>query len=316
MTHSPTMRRGGEVEFAFVGDSPFGRGNRLPAGASLPTWRKKAGMDWSIASSPVQFTSSAGEVVTVGDRRVLHRSDNLLPLGVVAMGYKPVQPEAVIEFFDDLIRKAGFAMDVAGTIFGGRRFFAMARIGEEAMHDGADPVRGYLLLATSADGSTATVAKVSTFRLRCTNQLSAMLGSHGGGGMVKTYHSAEFSPEQVKSQIGVAPRAFETFMADMRRLADVEVDRDAAERMTLELLGDADETPTSKAIMDRFDGAAIGYDEPGFAGTAWGWLNSVTEFADHGRKVKSESHRLNSSMFGRGDRLKSRARDAALALLT
>jgi hypothetical protein len=66
--------------------------------------------------------------------------------------------------------------------------------------------------------------------------------------------------------------------------------------------------------MGLFKGSAMGGTLVSAEGTAWGALNAVTEFVDHHAKAASDSNRLDRAWFGAGDRLKTAAFAAALAL--
>ena len=50
-------------------------------------------------------------------------------------------------------------------------------------------------------------------------------------------------------------------------------------------------------------------------GTAWGLLNSVTEYVDHHRRARSDDHRRDAAWFGQGAQLKQRAWDEAMKLV-
>jgi len=69
-----------------------------------------------------------------------------------------------------------------------------------------------------------------------------------------------------------------------------------------------------KKVQALFDGQGRGAELAVAKGTAWGLLNSVTEFVDHERRARSQEHRLDSAWFGQGAALKQRALDQALAL--
>ena len=51
---------------------------------------------------------------------------------------------------------------------------------------------------------------------------------------------------------------------------------------------------------------------PGRKGTAWGYLNAVTEYADHHTAARSVDNRFNASQFGTGDMLKTDALELVL----
>jgi hypothetical protein len=50
-------------------------------------------------------------------------------------------------------------------------------------------------------------------------------------------------------------------------------------------------------------------------GTAWGLLNSLTEFVDHHRRARSDDHRRDAAWFGQGAAIKQRAWDEVLKLV-
>jgi hypothetical protein len=52
------------------------------------------------------------------------------------------------------------------------------------------------------------------------------------------------------------------------------------------------------------------------AGTAWGLVNSVTEYVDHHRRARSGDHRRDAAWFGQGATLKTKAWDEALVLVS
>ena len=310
MSHELTIRRDGIVEMAYAGiEQPWhGLGRHVADDATIDQWIEAAGMEWTVGASPVMFDYN-GSTQTVSDRVVLHRNDTGAPLGVVSKGYKVVQPRETIEFFGDLIQGLGLTMQTAGTLFGGRKFWATGYIGEDAIVDNRDVVKGYVLLSTSADGSSATELRFTSVRVVCNNTLRM---AHGAASAVRVLHSTVFDPATVKKMAGLAPKTFETFMADMRSLAAKPVSIEQATELTTELL-DSD-GPTAKRIMSLFQGEAAGADFNGAEGTAWGWLNAVTQFFDHDRKAKSDSHRMNTSLFGSADRNKVRALNMALEL--
>ena len=65
-----------------------------------------------------------------------------------------------------------------------------------------------------------------------------------------------------------------------------------------------------------FEGQGLGAELSSAKGTAFGLLNSVTEFVDHQRKARSIDHRLDSAWFGQGAVIKQRALDEALRLVS
>jgi phage/plasmid-like protein (TIGR03299 family) len=312
MAHELTIRKNGKVEMAWAGDKPWhGLGAEMQNGATVDQWKHAAGMDWTVESSRVCYRArGSGAVCAVNGSVVLHRSDNDAPLGIVSSSYEIVQPFEAFDFFRDVIHSVGLELTSAGTLFGGKRYFVCAKIGEQALIN-HDHIRAHLLFTTSADGTLKTRAKYVSERVVCSNTLSMALGEKNKGGEVAISHRSKFDADATREALGIVPKTFETFMNDMRRLAGRRLSSDIAETMTEKLCGK--DQKANKTIMALFGGEAKGFNQEGFRGTAWGWLNSVTEYADWHMRAKSDSHRINNALFGNGDTLKTTARDMALS---
>ena len=186
MSHELSIRADGFVEHAYTGQVGWtGLGNRLEDGASIEEWQKAAGMDWRIQRSIVRFAVArdADGVPTafsdMPNKHVLMRSDTKAALSVVSDNFKVVQPKAVLEFFRDLAGNGGFNLETAGCLFDGRRFWAMAKAGEDCEIGKGDKMRCRLLLSTSCDGSLATEGHFVAMRVVCNNTLGAAMGGPG-----------------------------------------------------------------------------------------------------------------------------------------
>lgn len=322
MSHELTIKNG-VAEMAYVGEEPWhGLGQKLEVGASIDTWKIAAGMDWNISRSRVRFGDATNPQI-FDKHHVLFRSDNKEPLSVVGKDYKIMQPGEVLEFFRDLTEQAGFVLDTAGTLFGGRKFWALAKIGDTAVVSGDDKVDGYLLLATSCDGTMRTQAKFVATRVVCNNTLTVAVNHEHGKKVVHTSHRSIFDPKSVKNELGIATGSFHTFMQQARNLSKVVMTERKAQEFIDNLLKDtkfvtaedvAKSRPSMK-IMELFRGSAMGGTLLGAEGTAWGTVNAVTEFVDHHAKAKTASHLVESSLLGRGDQLKTEAFNRALSLI-
>ena len=328
----------GRNAIAYVGETPWhGLGQSLTQGADIETWRREAGLAFDVVSAPVQYMN--GEMHTFKGRNVLYRNDTNAPLSVVSDKYRIVQPAEVLSFFDKLVKSAGFTLETAGVIDGGKKVWGLAKVHDGAPVIGHDVVRPYVLLATSFDGSLSTTGKFTAVRVVCNNTLTM---SAGGGGMANTgqtevdktqgavvqsvriTHSERFDGEAVRQQLGIVVNAFDRFLVESRLLAETRLTAKDADSLTFDLvaptinppkgqpLPDIRLTRSYKRIMELFCGGSIGYDLSGGA-NAWGWVNAVTQLVDHERG-RSDSTRMNSAWFGTGETLKNRAFEMALAL--
>jgi phage/plasmid-like protein (TIGR03299 family) len=240
---------------------------------------------------------------------VLYRGDTSAHLGLVSSAYKIVQPKEVIEFFRDLVDTAGWKLETAGSLKGGSKVWAQAAIGDPESVIGKDLIRPYVLLATSMDGSMCTIASNLTTRVVCSNTLRIACAEHLGN-VVKIPHRSVFNPVIVKAQLGAMPTEFAKFMHASREFARREISKEQASSLTFEALGETpSEDPSSgyQKIMRLFDGGQKGADLAGVQGTAWGYLNAVTEYVDHHIRARSSDSRTDSAWFGKGAQIKQYA---------
>ena len=206
MNFDMTTARAG---MAYMGDTPWhGLGQKLTDGASLETWQQEAGLDWECVPAPVEFKRAMVDTFgmdTVERRqanghRVLYRSDTGDALSIVSDRYRPVQPRDVIEFYRDLTDRYGFALETAGSLKGGRKIWALANTRNATRLRGGDNVGGYLLLATSFDGSMATQARFTSVRVVCNNTLTI---AARGQADVTVRHSTQFDANKVKLDLRI-----------------------------------------------------------------------------------------------------------------
>lgn len=313
-----------EIEtIAYINATPWhGLGNTLAPNQPIDVWQKEAGMDWQIRETDVLFNvSDEGglHVKNNPDAKVLYRSDTHAPLSVVSKRYNVVQPHDVLEFYRDLVSVGGFELETAGVLKSGRKLWALARTGQEALLKGGDAVKAYLLLATSCDGTLATTAQYTSIRVVCNNTLQLAVASTAGA--VKVPHSAKFDPVQVKQELGLGLTAWDTFITDSRQLAERKLNKFEATNAIVNILGDPtvplSDQPNQKAlktVQSLFMGGAKGSDLASANGTAWGLVNAVTEFCDQHRRARNQDYRLDSSWFGQGAEIKQRAYREAMKL--
>jgi len=318
MAHELTTRKNGFTEMAYVGEQAWHRlGNRLEEDASIEQWQKAAGMDWEIESSPVVYQPNFYDIEQFKGQKVLYRSDTHEPLSVVSDRYKPVQPKEVLEFFRDLVTNSGFKLHTAGTLRGGKRFWALAETGKFGEVSTDDKVGGYLLLSTSCDRTLATTARFTTIRVVCNNTLTASLNNVANS--VSFNHMQSFDPVVVKYKLGEAVESFGAFMETAKWLRQQSINATDAKNFISQLLTplvfvgaesyDVTKTKGYQSILQLFEGKALGSDMAGH--TKWGLLNAVTEYMDYHVQARSAESRLNSAWFGQGEVMKNKA----LALL-
>ena len=269
-----------------------------------------------------ESAGALGAILTFPEQKVLYRSDTRAPLSVVSDRYQVVQPREVLEFYRDLTEVAGYTLETAGVLKEGRKFWALARTGKEALLKGQDRVKGYLLLATSCDSTLATTATFTTIRVVCSNTLTVAL--NGATGAIRVPHSTNFDAQAVKRQLGISVSQWDAFMYRMKTLSERKVKSHEALNYFLKVLCLSDEAADAaltneralKKVQSLYEGQGRGAELSAAAGTAWGLLNAVTEYVDHERRARNAEYRLDSAWFGPGAAIKQRALDQALQLVS
>jgi len=318
MAHELTIRADGYTEMAFVGATPWhGLGQELPVDADMETWRKAAGMDWTIEKAPVHFevvdNNEHHNLEKFSGQNVLYRSDTNVPMSVVSDRYKPVQPAEVLDFFKDLVDESGFRLHTAGTLFGGKRLWALAETGKFGEITKGDGVGGFLLLSTSCDKSLATTARFTSVRVVCNNTLSMATANRSD--CVSFNHSRAFDHNLMKAKLGLAVESFGAFMEMGKMLQKQKMKQAQASEFVRQLilnpmqLTDIDYEYTKHRgyvkIMSLFTEEAKGIELVGH--TKWGMLNAVTEYFDHHLPARTDDARLNNTWFDTGNTLKAKA---------
>jgi len=315
MSHEIASRADGRAAMAFTGDTPWhGLGHNLTPGAPLEDWQREAGLDYSVASAPVEYHTEDGEHRRAAGQKVLYRSDNAQSLAVVSDRYQVLQPGDVMAFYRDLTEAQGYTMETAGVLKGGRRVWALARAPQEDFAVGGDLMQGYVLLATSYDGTMATVASHTTVRVVCHNTLSMAVGAGGERGDIKIPHNTSFDADAVKARLGLRPDLVARFQENAEAMARKQVSKDAAVRFFLNVYYPDQETlEVTRAVNRRLEelvtlwNTAPGQETDAARGTAWGLLNAVTYHTDHARNTRTQENRLEAAWFGTGATTKARA---------
>jgi phage/plasmid-like protein (TIGR03299 family) len=310
---------------AYTGERPWhGLGNKLGHQQPIEVWKQQAGMDWRIDEAKVRYVTGSNNIGVINafpGQKVLYRSDTKAPLSVVSERFQVVQPGEILEFYRDLTAHNGFELETAGVLRNGRKFWALARTGQSTTLKGRDKVDGYLLLATACDGTLATTAQFTSVRVVCNNTLAIALGDSRSA--IKVPHRSQFNPEAVKRQLGITVSSWDGFVARMKALVDRQVDPDSVEDLLRRVLtytaADGKNAVVNEqalaSVRSLYEGGGRGALMASSRGTAWGLLNSVTEYVDHHRRTRSDDHRRDAAWFGQGAQLKQRAWDEAMKLV-
>jgi len=224
-TELDTMAFRNRTQYLSVGTEIDGN----PSGEEM---RKAAGLDFEVEKVPLAGIYENSDRVIQGVYGIRrndtgHCIDNV----VVGKEYGVIQNESAFALSDHLQREGLVQYEAAGTLRGGAKVWALAKMcnshGEglvDTIHrlDGTpDPVGRYVLFTNSFDGSSKYTIGLTPLRFHCTNQLNAAI--HGMKMSVRIGHTriaAENAEETAHSVFGEVLSGYDSAVQVWQRLDD------------------------------------------------------------------------------------------------
>jgi phage/plasmid-like protein (TIGR03299 family) len=334
MAHEITKREDGSFEMAYAGEMPWHKlGTKLDQDQPSEEMIFSAKLNWCVSKMDLlipSFIDSNGTIINdikVNTHKAVIRNDNKNILGIVGEDYSPIQNHEMFAFFESLCSVGKLKIETAGSLFGGKRVFAIAKTDQIVkIHGTNDISENYIVIFNSHDGSLALKCFFSSIRVVCNNTLNAAL--KGARNAVSIRHTGDISTRISEAQtiLGLNIKHQEKFSDIANHLAQKMVDKETVENFLKECFvspnkkekTEEDSTRTKNIIAkvkNNFE------NDPknnlyGINGTAWSLLNAVTQYADHQSVSvsKSPDARMNSIMFGGGNILKQKALDLVMAI--
>lgn len=306
MAHEIATTLDGRNAMAYTGETPWhGLGQKLEANASLDDWAKASGLDYTLSATPV----TNGPITVVG-KQIIYREDKMEGLSVVSGRYKVVQPIEVLDFFKRYVNGVA-QIETAGVLFGGRRYWAMARL-EGEINIAGDITRPYLLMASSCDGSLTTQARLTSVRVVCNNTLQM---SQRGAADVTLRHTSVFDAEDMGNKLEIMHQNLASQSDMLKTLASVQLTEARSREFMAKLFGTTTDNLNRQAtrILELYTGQGIGSELESSKNTAYGLLQAATQYYDWEGGNKQDN-RLQHAWFGAGADFKARIADDLLLL--
>ena len=231
-------------------------------------------------------------------------------LGIVSDEYEVVDNRDAFRFLDALIG-SDLHFETAGSLWGGRRVWCLARL-PEYTELGGDLSATYIYVANSHDGSMAVTAAVTPIRIVCANTLGAALrqAEHGAQAQ-RTFrfrHTGNLQTKfaEARQVMGMTINYETRFKALADKLALEPIGASALEHRVLRHLWviDDDTGPRARANRERaiehvlaiFRGRGPAGDTTGNSpGTKWTAFNAISEHLDYGRRYTTRTNQVQRS---------------------
>lgn len=251
------------------------------------------------------------------------RDDTKDVLGTVGSRYTPLQNQEAFSFFDPLIEQKIFSIETAGSLFGGKRVWILAKFNEDFTLGATDKISRYALLSNSHDGTSAVVVKSTSTRVVCFNTLSMSLRD-GNSDKFSIRHTKTVKDrtETAFSLLDSIQKQFKKNEVLWARMAEFKMPPVEFIKYVEEVFPTPKGTDNTKRISTKraevsqlFLGGA-GHDLETADNTLWGAWNAVTNYTSHAvsnRKDASQERKLNDLWFGKRDEVNSKALDVAVS---
>lgn len=328
MAHDIATIDGRAASMSANGVTPWHRlGVVLPHAPTAREAMHAANLDWRVNRVPACHVGADGVVREVEGKFALVRDVDHFGLGVVGSVYKVVQNAQAFDFVDALVGSGDVRYETAGALNNGRKIWLMARMTEaDIILPGDDKVIPYLLFTNTHDGTEAVDVRLCTTRVVCANTLAMALREGKSHYRIRHCGDIDAALNTARDVLGMARNRVAQIGDLFAMLAETPMSDDVFSAVLDATLGlEEGKKTTTRAgnikaeIVNLRDNGA-GADLPSAKGTAWGALNAVTEYTTHYRSTKgtgkggstliAETNRLESSAYGSGADMASRALEA------
>lgn len=279
---------------------------------------KAAKLDWTIERTGLYADINGDKIYSGKD--ALYRSDTGDILTEAGPNWHEVQPEEFSNFFYDFCTEGSMEMNTMGSLFAGKRLFALAKVDAEfSLFRGRDRIESYFLFSNPIEYGQSLDLRFTPTRVVCNNTLTVALKGQNKDMGVRLSHRKKFDAEEVKELLGMAREQLDGYKEAAEFLAGKRWTVDALKEYYMDIWPvrgerkkkDPNElTQTGKMAMAALDtqpGAELG------EGSWWQAYNSVTYLIDNVLGKTKES-RLNNAQFGHGRKLKVKALNKAIEL--
>lgn len=282
---------------AYTGEVPWhGLGVSVGSDLTPKQMLKAAKLDWTVSKRQV-FHDVGGTMTAVPGAFALARDTDNSVLSMVGASYKPVQNEQAMDFFDKFTRAGQMTMETAGSLWGGRYIWGLARTSKDFTLGKKDEVRGYLLLSQPHVFGYSMVIQFTPIRVVCWNTLNMALGANlrGGKSAFRMPHSVSFDDSVKKKAteaLGLANDQMDAFKEAATLLSKKKATPEKVDEYFNEVLKFDPRKANKKADGEvrqpqmklKFADALLkapGQTLSTAEGTWWGALNAVTYVIDH-----------------------------------
>ncbi len=331
MAHNLNQENG-RTSFFSVKEKPWhGLGQIVETAQTSEQAIVLGGLDFTVEKTKVfaEIPQTIGTKMSqVSDKYATYRTDNGSVFGIVGNHYTPVQNRDAFNFFDSIVGANEAIFETAGCLFDGRTIFITAKLPGHIKVANNDLIEQYLFLTSSHDGTGAVQAAFTPIRIVCNNTLNAALSQCSNKVSIRHTRSASDTLKEAHKIMGISNQLKNELQEVFQRMAKVQITDPelldfikramSPNREVMSKL-DAQEELSSrfKNTVDDVYAYAMSSETQQMnstKGTVFGAYNAITGYFQNVKTYKTNEDKLNSIIFGTGERRQQRAFDLALNL--
>jgi phage/plasmid-like protein (TIGR03299 family) len=314
MAHELDRRADGEAAMVYSNyQKPWhGLGESVEGLMTSQECLKKSGQDFKVEKQPVYRKKKDGKFVEIEDSFETWRTDRDANLGVVGSVYEPYQNENAFEFFDSIVKDGEAIYDTAGSLFGGKKVWLLAKLPSYTIVSG-DQLEKYLFFFHSHDGSLPLTVQFTHVRVVCWNTAKAALKGVQTSIRVRHTKNAAEKLIQAKKTIGIASVYYDKIGAVFGDMVKIDVNKAVISRYLKNLVPDplpiitedgkkqkrnnARAANVRNQIQEIFEVSPAINEIKASKGTLWGLYNAATEYVQHHKVVPYADKREGQRFF-------------------
>jgi len=335
---------GGVYHMGYADNTPWhGHGFKVDPHDSPEVWRERC-IPWEVHKVPSYNYDRMQNLVDQSEYGMynLIRGDNGAALSAVSERYNVHTISALMRIMKRLCDKHGFLMNTIGSLDGGKKIWALAKIAEEyRLID--EVIAPYVLLSTTFDKSGETPARLTETCVVCNNTLQYAERSRPE---LSISHKRELDEDKFVEEIVVVKKDHEKFVEIASNLAEKTLTPSQVSELIITVASRGKENAIEdyeQMLNDRFNNKLDPVDAPRLRAidrvkdqllkamgnspghelrarqmTPWGVIQGMTNVVDfqlptqisssikdkEQRKFAESNNRLSRSWFGSGQTLK------------
>lgn len=294
-----------------------------------------AGLDWKVEQhdivTEIYAHDDAGNIdpynyerVEITDKVANIRMDTKTPVGVVGKRYHVIQNTEAFDFFDEILGRGDAHYHTAGSLYNGRKIWALARLNRDILI-GGDPdekVDPFICLVNGHDGNTAVSVYTTPIRVVCQNTLQWSM--KGASNMWKGRHTQGINDKvkDARDMLGFSNAYFDAlqslgdtlisqpisnkdFVDMLEILVPLPKVEDGGNTRGLTIAENTRQDITAAWHVDNL--ANIKY-------TRWGFVQAVAEYVDWTKNYRSDDKFIDKNLLGSNSTRTMKDKSVDLAL--